>query len=194
MQITLNQVKNLSYVVVDDMYLPEETAKIKAELHKLKPYAQISTATQVAIANGVPQKNAKGMFLDDYYGDRSNSDILCLNRKLFCDELVTKATEFNQYFFTIATCNFDKTLVNFYGESEEYKRHRDNSCLTALTFFSLGDVEGGDLEFPEANVVVPFKENRMVIFSGCTEHAAKKTSAKPGNYRVSIAQFLNYRD
>ena len=193
MQINLMQAKNLSYIVVDDMYLPEELAKIKAELHKLKHHTEDPVNTRVAMYNGVPQKNAKSVFLDDYYSDRNSSDILRLNRKLFCNELVTKATEFNQYFFTIGACNFDRTLINFYEATEEYKKHRDSNCLTALTFFSLGDIEGGDLEFPEVEVIVPFKENRAVIFSGCAEHAAKQTIAKPGNYRVSMAQFLNYR-
>jgi len=138
-------------------------------------------------------KNAHGLFLDEHYQDRNSSDILRLNRKLFCEELVVKATEFNQYFYTIRTCDFDATLVNFYGAGEEYKPHMDHNPITAITFFSLGEIEGGDFEFPEVNEIVPFKENRMVIFPGCAQHAAKQTQAKPGNYRVSMAQFLNYR-
>ena len=188
------QAKNLSYIVVDDLYLPEEFEQIKVELHKLKEFAKCPGEAGVAFdKNDIPKKNAHGLFLDEHYQDRNSSDILRLNRKLFCEELVVKATEFNQYFYTIRICNLDTTLVNFYGADEEYKPHRDNSCLTAITFFSLGEIEGGDLEFPEANIVVPFKENRTVIFPGCAEHAAKQTQAKSGNYRVSMAQFLNYK-
>jgi hypothetical protein len=195
MQIDLIQVKNLSYVVVDDLYSSEEVTEIKAELHVLKQHAKSSAETGVALdEDKMPKKNAHGLCLDNHYAIRESSDILRLNRKIFCDELATKAPELNQQFYTLRYCNQDYTLVNFYGANEEYKKHRDNSCLTAVTFFSLGSIEGGDLEFPEANVVVPFKENRMVIFSGCVEHAAKQTIAKPDNYRVSIAQFLNYRD
>ena len=189
------QAKNLSYIMVDDLYLPKELEQIKAELHELKQYAKDPIAVGVAFdENDAPKKNAHGLFLDDYYADRNVSNILRLNRKLFCEELVVKATELNQYFYTIRNCNRDSTLVNFYGADKDYKPHRDNSCLTAVTFFALGEVEGGDFEFPEVSEVIPFKENRAVIFPGCAEHAAKQTRAKPGNYRVSMAQFLNYRD
>jgi hypothetical protein len=193
-QINLMQAKNLSYIVVDDLYLPEELEQIKAELYALKEYAKNPEETGGATdKNDAPKKNAHGLFLDKHYQDRNSSDILRLNRKIFCEELVVKATEFNQYFYTIRNCDSDNTLINFYGAGEEYKRHLDASCLTAITFFSLGEIEGGDFEFPEVNEVVPFKENRAVIFPGCAEHAAKQTRAKPGNYRVSMAQFLNYR-
>jgi hypothetical protein len=193
-QINLMQAKNLSYIVVDNLYLPEELKQIKVELRALKEYVKSPEETGVAMdKNETPKRNAHGLFLDKHYQDRNSSDILRLNRKLFCEELVVKATEFNQYFYTIRNCNNDSTLINFYGADEEYRPHRDNSALTAITFFSTGNISGGDFEFPEVNEVVPFKENRAVIFPGCVEHAAKQTQAKPGSYRVSMAQFLNYR-
>ena len=194
MVITPKQVKNLTYLVVDDLYEPVELLQIKTELNELLAYAQ--SAEQTRSANdekGVPAKTGTGLFLDRHYDDRTKSVILNLNRKLFCKEIVDSGAKLSQYFYTIGACTNDTTLVNFYGANEEYKRHRDFSCLTAVTFFSLGEIEGGDFEFPEVNAVVPFKENRMVIFPGCAEHAAKQTQAKAGNYRVSMSQFLNYR-
>jgi hypothetical protein len=193
MQITLNQVKNLSYVVIDDLYLPEEVERIKDEARALIPCVQTPEETNVAMdANGNPQNTGIGLFLDTHYADRSNSAILTLNRKIFCEEIVAKATELNQLFYVLRNCNYDTTLVNFYEADEEYKPHRDRSALSAVTFFSLGNISGGDFEFPEVEVVVPFKENRAIIFPGCAVHTAKQTIAAPGAYRLSVAQFLNY--
>ena len=193
MQITLNQVKNLSYVVVDDLYLPEEVERIKNEARTLLSCVQTLEKTKVAVDDdGNAKKNGVGLFLDSHYTDRNNSNILTLNRKIFCEELVTKATELNQFFYTLRMCEIDWTLLNYYTSGKEYKPHRDLSAISVVTFFSLGDVSGGDFEFPEVEVVVPFKENRAVIFPGCALHAAKQTIAAPGAYRVSVAQFLDY--
>ena len=193
MQITLNQVKNLSYVVVDDLYLPEEVERIKDEARALIPCVQTLEETNVAVDNnGNAQKNGTGLFLDTHYADRNNSAILTLNRKIFCEELVTKATELNQLFYTLRACEVDWTLLNYYETGKEYKPHRDLSPISVVTFFSLGNISGGDFEFPEVEVVVPFKENRAIIFPGCALHTAKQTIAAPGAYRLSMAQFLHY--
>jgi hypothetical protein len=187
MLITPKQAKNLTYIVIDDLYEPEELLLIKAELQGLLPHLQNREATTSA------NKTGGGLFLNAYYReDPFKSAILSLNRKLFCNEIVTKATEVNQFFNIIGKCNSDNTLVNYYKSGEEYKPHIDHNPITALTFFSLGEIEGGDFKFPEVNEVVPFKENRMVIFPGCALHAAKPTVAKENAYRVSMAQFLNY--
>lgn len=195
MQITLNQVKNLSYVVIDDLYLPEEVALIKAEIDNLLPHLEEPRVGDTAFdEDDNPQKKGRGLFIDRYYANRTDSAILRLNRKLFCDEIVNKATELNQFFYTLYRCNTDYTLLNCYAAGGEYKPHADKSALSAVTFFALGDIAGGDLVFPESGAVVPFKENRAVIFPGCALHAAQKTIAEPGMFRVSIAQFLNYME
>ena len=194
MIITPKQVKNLTYLVVDDLYEPSELLQIKAELQELLPYAQSPEQTYSAKnEKGNPIKTGTGISLDEHYNDRTKSAILNLNRKLFCKEILVKGVELNQFFYTIRMCNTDTTLINYYKSNEEYKRHRDTSALTAITFFALGEISGGDLEFPEVETVVPFRENRVVIFPGCALHAAKPTVAQENSYRVSMAQFLNYK-
>jgi hypothetical protein len=194
MQVTLNQVKNLSYLVVDDLYLPEEVERIKNEARALIPCVQTLEETNVAVdSNGNAKKTGTGLFLDTHYADRNNSAILTLNRKIFCEELVTKATELNQFFYTLHMCDLDWTLLNYYTSGKEYKPHRDSCAISVVTLFSLGNISGGDFEFPEVEVVVPFKENRAIIFPGCALHTAKQTIAAPDAYRLSVAQFLTYK-
>jgi hypothetical protein len=191
MQITLNQVKNTSYVVVDDLYSHEEVVEIKAEVQRLLPHLQRATPRDTATDdNGDVKNKGKKLYLDTYYSDRNESDILRINRKLFCKELLDKATELNQFFAALDSCNRDYTLINQYSSDENYASHRDGSVLSAITFFGLGEFTGGGLEFPEVNVLVPFRENRTVIFAGCTPHAAEKIIAEPGVSRISMVQFI----
>jgi len=158
MQITLTQVKNLSYVVVDDLYSPEEVIQIKAEIDSLLPYLEESSFSKTAWdENGDLKKNGMGLFVDRHYANRDDSAILKFNRKIFCEEIANKATELNQFFYTLRRCNSDYTLINCYAAGGEYKPHTDDSAITVLTFFSLGEITGGDLVFPESGAVVPFK-------------------------------------
>jgi len=194
MVITPKQVKNLSYVIVDDLYSAEEVEQIKGELRGLIPFWRDAVNTGTATDDGGQlKKNAMGLFLDEHYKDRSKSPILNLNRRLFCEEIVHEATKASQYFYGLRTCNYDTTLANYYSNGGDYKPHRDNSLLTAVTYFCLGNISGGGLVFSEQDEIVPFRENRTVIFPGCAVHAAENVIAGEGSFRVSIVQFLNYR-
>jgi hypothetical protein len=194
MLIEAKQVKNFSYVVVDDFYDVNELTNIKIELKNLLEYAQNPKDTFTALdENKELKKKGSGLFVDDLYlGQRENSAILTFNRKLFCDEIVNEAVKLNQFFKILHHCDYDRTLVNFYQTGDEYREHRDHCAITAITFFSLGSVTGGDLVFPESGEVVEFKENRMVIFCGCALHATTPLITEDSSHRVSIAQFLNY--
>jgi hypothetical protein len=193
MQITLHQVKNTSYIVVDDLYTPEEVRQIKDEVKELLPLLERPTPVTTAVDEaGNVKNNGKKLYIDSYYPDRDKSNILRINRKLFCKELLNKATELNKFFAALYYCNSDYTLINQYGSGENYKPHEDNSVLSAITFFAFGEFSGGGLEFPEINTVIPFKENRTVIFAGCTTHATEKIIAEPDVSRISMVQFLNY--
>jgi hypothetical protein len=193
MQITLNQVKNTSYVVVDDLYSPEEVVQIKAEIQKLLPHLAYATTKNTAVdEQGNVKNNGKKLYIDAYYTNRNDSDILKINRKIFCKEVLDKATELNQFFNALYHCNSDFTLINQYKTGEKYLSHEDSSVISVVTFFGLGEFTGGGLAFPEIDVVVPFKENRTVIFAGCTPHAAQEIFAGPDASRISMVQFLNY--
>jgi hypothetical protein len=65
--------------------------------------------------------------------------------------------------------------------------------LTAVTFLKIGDFTGGEFLFPDYDEQIPFEENTTVVFPGCINHQAKLVYGNKNSYRVSIAQFLNYR-
>ena len=163
--------------------------------YSLMVHAEIPQTVGVAFdENGLPKKDTLGLFLDDYYNeDRNKSNILKLNRKIFSEDILNESLKLNAYFNHIKQCNSDSTLVNYYMNGTNYSSHLDGSCLTCVTFFSLGNFKGGNFCFTDYDIEIEFKENRTVIFPGCIKHEAKPIIAEDDNYRISIAQFLNYR-
>jgi hypothetical protein len=184
----------LEYIVIDDFYDKDEVEKIKEEVKELRQHTQSykDTVTAVDVFNN-PNKTGKGLFVDEYYnGERNRSPILTYNRKLFNPQLVETLITFNAYYNYIKYCTYDATLLNYYKDKEEYLPHIDDTLLTVVTTFKVGEFSGGEFCFPDYNEVVEFKENRMIIFSGCILHQAKPISANEDSYRVSIAQFLKF--
>jgi predicted 2-oxoglutarate/Fe(II)-dependent dioxygenase YbiX len=184
---------NFSIAIVDNFYSETELKEIKDELKLLSAVAELKVFVNKAAEdeeNNSKQKS-NSFFLDDFYNNkRELSKVLNANRKLFSEELRTKLVEKNLFYDHIFNVNRDTTLLNFYKPNDYYKPHKDNSCFTALTFFTLEEFYGGDLVFPEYNIKVNAVENRMVIFPGFVLHGSEDVTK---GIRVSMAQFLNYR-
>jgi hypothetical protein len=195
MDIQLLQKDNFQYVVIDDFYTPDELKLIKEELQELLPFAvDEKHAGAAKDLNGNLLKNALGLFLDSHYNsNRLKSNILNLNRKIFLDEVVDGCQKLNPSFSYIRYVDCDYTLINYYKNNEQYKPHRDKSVLTLITFFSLGTFKKGQFTFPEYDIEIESKENRVVIFPGCIEHASLPIESEENNYRISMAQFLYYK-
>lgn len=183
---------SLCYAQIDGMYTPDEISLIQKELVYLETIKQDPSKTYTAKDGDKFLKTGSGVFVDEVYQDRRYSAILQINRKLFdpkvADVLVSKSC----FFGHIKNCNSDSTLVNFYKDSEYYGVHSDTTMLSAVTVFSIGRFSGGQFCFPDYEVEIEPVEGRVIVFPGCVKHQAKAISALPGNYRVTMAQFLSY--
>lgn len=188
------------FIVIDDFYTDEELAGIWQELDfltpKLKDPSQTGSATD---SDGNLLKRNKGIFLDSSYNDRTISNILSVNRKIFSKEIVKVFDEnYGPLFKLYKNSNFDSTLVNYYEKSDYYEPHEDLSIFTALTMLykEPKNFTGGDLIFPGYDVTIECRSNRLVIFPSMTAHAVNSvnlTKSLDGNFgRYSIAQFISY--
>lgn len=182
----------LSYVQIDDMYTEQEINIIRKELVFLETIKQSPDQTKAAQKNGVSLKKGHGIFLDEVYANREFSKILTINRKLFDRNILEGIAKHGCFYEHLIHSNRDSTLVNFYGSTDTYRSHRDSSIFTAVTFFSLGVFSGGNLSFSDYDVSIDPVEGRTVLFPGCVRHEAEPVIAEPGNYRVTMAQFINY--
>lgn len=192
MKIT-KHIHPLEYLVVENMYTEEELRLIQREIHFLLPKLKPPTIHTSAIneRNEVIKQN-KALFLDSVYADRSISDILTVNRKTFCDEILDAMKSLHPAFYAVQECNGDTTLLNYYGESNHYKPHRDTSQFTFLTFFIPDNKEytGGDLILE--GQIIQQKNNMMIGFIGAYEHEVTpiKLNSEDSVGRVSMSQFL----
>jgi Rps23 Pro-64 3,4-dihydroxylase Tpa1-like proline 4-hydroxylase len=180
----------MDYLVMDTFYNEQELKLIEEEILALKPYGISAkhTGTEEDLKSG------SGLFLDDMFSKyREVSKILTLNRKIFSDDVFNEAIKLNAFFGHLKHCNFDATLLNYYTDGQEYKPHSDRAVLSALTFFGVGSFTGGDFCFTKQNKIIPFKHNRLVLFPSCMQHQALPIATKDDSYRVSIAQFFNYK-
>ena len=188
----------LEYIVVDDIYSEHELSLIKQELNSLIPYLKsVEEVKSDHYENDVTsyKKNCPSLWVDDYYiEDRSRSNILTFNRKLFGDDIVSFAMNVNSFYGHLKYCNMDTTLLNFYQNTQHYKSHRDKTVISALTLFKIGNIQGGGLIFTKNDAKVDFKDNRMIIFPGCVYHETELITTTPNSYRVSMAQFISYKE
>lgn len=186
---------NLDITVIHHFYTPEELEEVRDEIKELMAHKRPATATGVALDDKTkkPLKTGKGLWLDRHYGaGRDASSILKYNRKLFSEELLDGLIEKSVHYRAIKNSSKDTTLLNFYEDKEEYKEHTDNSLYTAIIVLKIGDTKKGELYFKDIDEKFELIDNSAIIFPGCALHHAMPVECEPGNYRISIATFINY--
>jgi hypothetical protein len=186
------RVNNLSYILIDDFFTAKELEAVTQEAKDLKRFALCAGKTGVAKDNKQnPKKTGTGLFLDELYvNNREASDILTANRKIFTPEIQEYSAKFDIVFECIKESNQDTTLLNYYVEGQNYKPHKDQARISAVTFLRDGNFKGGEFSFPEQGVTIGALHNRMVVFPGCATHSAMPVHG--GGTRISIAQFIDF--
>jgi Rps23 Pro-64 3,4-dihydroxylase Tpa1-like proline 4-hydroxylase len=135
--------------------------------------------------------------LDSVYTDRSTSNILTVNRKLFDSECLKKFSQTSPMSKSILYQTKDYTLLRYYENGDEYLPHHDDSSYTAITFFyrEPKSFEGGELLFPDFDYTFKCNNNHVILFPGCISHSVTKVQMNDnifcnGMGRYSMAQFL----
>ena len=192
MDVTPNRVKNLSFLVIDNFFTPQELDGVLKEISDLKRFLKEASATHTAAdENKVLKKTGQGVFLDELYTkNRQASEILNANRKIFNKEFVEFAENFDAVFGFIGESNHDSTLLNYYVSGQEYKAHKDSTSISAVTFLREGSFTGGGFRFPSQDIEIEAAHNRTVVFPSCVLHQAMPVYGDGA--RVSMAQFINF--
>jgi hypothetical protein len=193
--------KEVPILVVDDLYDELELSTIWEELQFLTSPRRMHNSFYLGAAkneSGAFKKNANGVFLDELYAERSSSNILEVNRKLFTKEIQDMALQVSIFYKLLERVNNDYTLINYYEDAQSYAAHYDETVFSAITMLYKEPVQfsGGDLDFPELELTVEKRNNRMVLFPGALLHAAtpvvmhEKHASFSGYGRYSMVQFL----
>lgn len=189
----------LPVLFIRDFYSEMELSTIFHELIFLSSIDRFKDPTDpdgpgTAIADGVVLKSGKGMHLDVVYKDRSESNILKINRKLFSKDTTTLLESYHSFFRYVRRSNEDNTKLHYYTNGDYYKAHVDDSVVTAISFFNIEPkgYRGGDLVL-EHRLKIPCLNNSLVVFPSIMWHEVTPIvmhdfSTNMGRY--SMTQFL----
>lgn len=183
------------HVIIENYYDNVELELMWKEIEFLTPKLLNPEFTSTAKENNELLKNGTGIFLDNVYQNRSISNILTFNRKLWHPAILQELEKISPWWNLIKISNKDYTLMNYYQDGCYYKPHKDHSLITAISILYKDEnsFDGGDLVFSDYNITIPKKSNCLIIFPGQINHSVTdiimKTD-KPYYGRYSMAQFL----
>jgi hypothetical protein len=203
------EVNRLPVVVIDKFFDEVAEENIMQELlflnntpYKLKDPKDSGSAWNYNESypdNKMYLKQNKAHSLDAIYFDRSISNILTENRKLFSEEIVDELTKNHPIFRYVKYANRDATLVSYYESYDYYLPHRDDATITALSWFykTPKSFTGGNLILEET-LEIECKFNRCIIFPSIALHSVTEIKMNPNikensnHGRFTISQFISY--
>jgi hypothetical protein len=166
-------VNGLNFIQMYDVFTPDQIEVVWSTFHYLKHHFVGPEGTLSATyEDGKPKKNNKGIFLDDVWPPPQLSDIV--SNTIFGGVIkMNEQFPIDSVYRSAPITDWDSKLMQYYiNDGDEYDAHTDVSQFTAILFFNEEpkNFEGGDLEFPDYNVKVPFKNNCGIIFPGGARH------------------------
>lgn len=198
-QKIIKNTKPFPYLIIENMYSDDELKLIWQELeflsyrNKLRPPERCGSAQS---DDGEYLKNNSGLYLDYIYSDRSISNILSINSKLYSLNIVKAFSDICFGYGNISHTNYDTTLISYYENGGYYKPHRDTAIYTSITWFYKDpkSFSGGDFNFTEYDVKVQVKNNTTIMFPSFVEHSVDEIimNNSEENYRKGrycMAQF-----
>lgn len=198
------EVEKLPVVVIDNFYNEQEVKLIMQEINflhslenKFKSAEELDSSFDIIDKENVYRKSGTGLVLNAVYNDMNISNILTLNRKIFSSEVMSKLISMHSFFKYVEASSLDMTKLNYYGDTQEYKFHKDRFVVSSANWFynKPKKFEGGDFVFKD-NIRVECEFNRYVLFPSILEHGVEKTKlAEPDTYntkngRYSINHFI----
>ena len=206
MNIFHNDKHSFPFTIVDDLYTDTELYLIWEELKYISyPHkwdTPESHPKDGAVKNGEQLKKNNFRWLDSYYTNRLDSNILTINRKIFQDDMWDKIfLKHPNWFFNTFESHRDQTLISYYDLTDDcYKPHRDSTYVTCLTWFYLEPKKfnGGDLILynGEDKIKISCLNNRMLVIPSRILHEVMPiiVDGEIERYggRYCMAQFLTY--
>ena len=193
MEIVHELMDPFPHLIVENMYNEEELKLIWEELEFLNKPSKLKEPEEYKAApdsNGGYKTKSKALILDDVYFDRSISNILTVNRKLFnyCEVY----SNLSPYHSRFRVSNYDNTKIRYYSDGEYYDPHMDIKFDTiACTYFYKEPKKfvGGDLFFPQFNYTVECKNNLCIIFPAYFIHEVKQLQMPNEDYNLRFGRY-----
>ena len=167
------------FVVIDNWYTSKEESAVWKELDffSATPKENIERAENTVVARdpkGNSLSNAYRFYIEEFYRKRDLSPIInCTYKQKLPRFHKIVLDNLQPYGRSFPTTNGDSTLISYYEESDYYKPHHDTFLWTCLIWMVREPrlFNGGDFSFPESEVQIKLKSNRMVMFPSCYLHS-----------------------
>ena len=166
-------VNGLNFIQIHDVFTTEQIETVWTTYDFLKHSFVGPEGTGSAKDEfGNFKKNNKGIFLSHVSPEPQICNTM---RQTIYPGILAIKNNFptDSVFRSAKITNWDSQLMQYYSaDGQEYDSHHDTSQFTAITFFNKEpkNFEGGDIEFPEHGVRVPFRNNCGIIFPGVVLH------------------------
>jgi hypothetical protein len=187
-----------SIAIIEDFYDERELGLIWKELDYLNSKGRYLNPEKTGAARdpkGNIVKSNKGLFLDEYYSNRNFSNILNINRKIW--QGTEKFENENLNFRYLNSCTSDATLVSYYENNDYYKKHKDTSVYTVLSYFHKEPKKfsGGNLKLLDYDIDIKVKNNMIIYIPSILWHEVtpivmEQEFLNKGYGRYCMAQFL----
>jgi Rps23 Pro-64 3,4-dihydroxylase Tpa1-like proline 4-hydroxylase len=191
------------YIIVDDFLTPEEYGKVRKEINDLIPKMSSGKMYDHDIGKETvnERKNNLSVWLDNIYPDRDMSNILIGLKNIWGNEMTNYLQNTDSGIFRLYNItNNDSTLLSLYKNGAFYEKHvdnhhddnDDNNRLFLTSNLMIGsNFKGGD--FMLGDKIIPFKDNRLLIFESHKEHQVTTVETDDDNWRYSIQYFAYFK-
>lgn len=180
-------------IVIDDFYNQESLESIWEELNFLCYPSKLEnpeTSRGAVDDNGGELKNIGSIFLSQIYSNFTKSNIF-LESLETQKVLVEVFKDHDSWFFQNFYHKGVNTLVSYYENGGYYKAHQDASIATVLNWFYKEPkrFEGGDLHFPDYDMTIKVKNNRLIVFPSCIRHEVFKVEMEEQDCNKKLGRF-----
>lgn len=203
-KVELIKSDKFSFVLFNDVYNKKDFDYIWEEItflsHEEKMSGEKSTSGALDATTLAPLKNNRGIWLEEVYSNRKYSNYFNVYKKplIECRDILKSYIEYdynlNAYFKTVKDC----TLLSYYENGDEYKKHNDFSSYTFIywTFKEPKKFRGGNLRFDDINYDVEVNNNMAILFPSWANHSVIKVEIDPeyqnkGFGRFAFSTFLH---
>jgi Rps23 Pro-64 3,4-dihydroxylase Tpa1-like proline 4-hydroxylase len=195
------------HAIIEDFYSEEELRLIWKELDYLtSPNKMILSGEKLSTAKDnltqLTKSSSYGIMLDEYFSQKTYSDILVITNKIFNPNLLNQIASLHSLMGHVSYLNDSITKLKYYEDAEEYKGHIDTSRFTMLNYFFKEPKQftGGNLYFKDFDYTIEIKNNMVVFFCGAINHASTKLISNDfydkfsGYGKYVVAKFLGIKE
>ena len=195
------------HAIIEDFYNEEELKLLWKELDYLtSPNKMILSGDKLGTSKDqltqVTKSSSYGIMLDEYFSQKTYSDILVITDKIFNPNLLNQIASLHTLMGHVAHLNDSITKLKYYEDAEEYKAHIDTSRFTMLNYFFKEPKQftGGNLYFKDFDCTIEIKNNMVVFFCGAINHASTKLISNDfydkfsGYGKYCVTKFLGIKE